>query len=521
MPQEQTPKYVTTADGRRITYARWKYEQTIQQEATLKRVNDLITNEATNAVAAGAGLGQQEYGAFLRDLIVPNLLDKYGQINATAAIQFYDESRTVWNELYGSTYQAGRDARRTAATRFATARTQGALQVAQGYAAKYANDYDVIGKTDAVVNWAMKVRAQSGHAPSVAAMNNALTREVAMYHRDTVLFNSALDPYATRVQRVAQATACEFCRLMALGSTNGKVRLSTYAAKYHDNCHCTIQPLFGNDQPVRPDYYDKFEKEYAAASKSGGSAKSILKTWRGLGKIEQQTILTKIAPKTLVNNFADSVAAAKSNAEIQDLLMAKHGKQVLFTGLDRKDLHMPSVKEVATTLDKLIEQFPDSVLKNVRVAPTGKAFAWVRSKRIVGTDQVKASDIEIGPGNLKNPTKLQEAIKRSVEAGHFREADAGAWEDILTHEFGHVIDNSLKVPFNPNSIRDAYLTEKVGKAVSREANDLLNQEVSKYARTNRHELIAEAFADVSVGKNPSELNKRIYEGLLAAYKGQK
>lgn len=304
MADSQQSKFVTTADGRRITYARWKYEQSRQQEAVLRQVNDLITNEAANAVAAGASLGQQEYGAFLRDLVVPNLLDKYGTINATAAIQFYDQSRTQWEELYSSASTGGRDARRSASSRFARARTQGAINAAQGYAAQFADTYDVIGKTDTVVNFAMKVRSKSGQAPSVAAMNNALTREVASYHRDTILFNSALDPYVQRVQRVAQASACEFCRLMALGSTNGKVRTSTYAVKFHSHCHCTIQPLFDGEQPVRPDYYDKFEKQYAEASKSGGSAKSILAKWRANEKsadvVSQEILPLNLADKNQV-----------------------------------------------------------------------------------------------------------------------------------------------------------------------------------------------------------------------------
>jgi hypothetical protein len=134
----------------------------------------------------------------------------------------------------------------------------------------------------------MKVRAKDGHQAAVGAMNNAITREVASYHRDTVLFNAALDPYVSRVQRVAQATACEFCRLMALGSTNGRVRVSSYAVKFHDHCHCTIQPLFDGEDPIRPDYYDEFESEYTQAKSewNGNNAgtKQTLANWREIQK---------------------------------------------------------------------------------------------------------------------------------------------------------------------------------------------------------------------------------------------
>jgi hypothetical protein len=277
----QQPKYVTTEDGRRITYARWRYEEQVKQEAVLKQVNDLITQQATAVVSVGANLDLQEYGGLLRE-VIPTLLDQFGNINAQAAIDYYNAMQIEWLKTYGDQARsmASRGNVNRAASRNAAARTQGALQVAQGYTATFADTYDVVSKTDAVVNFAMKVRATQGHAPSVDAMNNALTREVAMYHRDTVLFNAALDPYVSRVQRVAQSSACEFCRLMALGSNNGKVRVSTYAVKFHDHCHCTIQPLFEGEAPVRPDYYDSFEAQYLDASSGGGSAKEILSNMR-------------------------------------------------------------------------------------------------------------------------------------------------------------------------------------------------------------------------------------------------
>lgn len=275
--------YVTTPDGRQVTLDRYRYELQIQQEAAMRHVDTLIGQQASTIASVGASLGQQEYGGLLRS-VLPALIDDYGKINATAAIQYYDQIRTAWLETYGTEArnQAGRSAVRAQATRAAVAQTQGALAVAQGYAAQYADDYNVIAKSDTVVNYAMKVRATQGHAPSVEAMANALTREVAMYHRDTILFNSALDRGVYRVQRVAQAGACDFCRLMALGSTRGTVRTSTYAANFHNNCQCTITPLFKGESPVRPDYYDEFEAEYEQASASGGSASDILTNWRGI-----------------------------------------------------------------------------------------------------------------------------------------------------------------------------------------------------------------------------------------------
>lgn len=291
-------------NGAEISGDRYRYELNRQQQVVLQRVNKLVTNEATKVVAPASGFSQQAYGGFLRS-VIPSLLDQYGKVNATAAIQFYNESELAWRvQNPGAERTAGRGNVRLKASRYALARTQGVLATQQGYGAQYADDYALAAKSDNVINFAMKIRAQSGQDASVSAMNNALTREVAMFHRDTVLFNSALDANVSKVQRVANPGACDFCRLMAIGSTNGKVRTSSYAVRFHSNCQCTIQPLFGNDQPIRPPYYDDYEKEYAEASKSGGSAKQILARMRANAKA--QTVSTKVTTKVATKATAST-----------------------------------------------------------------------------------------------------------------------------------------------------------------------------------------------------------------------
>jgi hypothetical protein len=284
---EPQPTNLVPYEGKLVPYSRAKYLETLKQEAVLRQVNTIITDTASKAVSAGATLGQQDFGGLLRT-IVPQLLDQYGSVNATAAVNFYDNARLLYTQTYGAQAlsQVSRSSARARANRYATAVTKSAVSLGQmsfeDFQAKYADDYKTAEKSERVIGYAMKVRAQSGHDPSVEAMNKALTREVASYHHDTILFNSALDPSVSRVQRVAQASACEFCRLMALGSTNGQVRVSTYAAKFHDNCHCTIQPLYEGEEPIRPPYYDDFEKEYTDATREVGSSdtKDVLKHMR-------------------------------------------------------------------------------------------------------------------------------------------------------------------------------------------------------------------------------------------------
>lgn len=279
-------------NGRRVTKDRYNYELTRQQEAVLAQVNKLATDKATTAVNVGANWGQQEFGGLLR-AVIPNVLDQYGSVNAQAALDFYNAQQDAWYQQNKPVADGlSRDATRGRGQRYAQARTKSAVAIAKDgskYVAQLADDYKTAAKSEAVIGFAMKVRAKDGHAAGVSAMNNAITREVASYHRDTVLFNAALDPYVSRVQRVAQANACSFCRLMALGSTNGKVRTSSYAVHFHSHCHCTIQPLFQGDEPVRPDYYDQFESEYVQATSewNGGSvssSKQVLANWREIQK---------------------------------------------------------------------------------------------------------------------------------------------------------------------------------------------------------------------------------------------
>lgn len=306
---EPQPKLVEY-EGKRISYARAKYLETLKQESILRHVNEIVVDTATRSVAAGATLGQQDYGGLLRS-IVPQLLNQYGTVNATAAMDFYDNARLLYARAYGS--QARREVTRSSvkarANRYATAVTKSAVTLGQmsfdEFQATFATDYKLAEKSERVIGYAMKVRAESGHKPSVDAMNKAMTREVASYHHDTILFNSALDPFVERVQRVAQASACEFCRMMALGSTDGKVRVSTYAIKFHDHCHCTIQPLYAGEDPVRPPYYDDFEKQYKDATKEVGSSnyRDVVREMRRIRPAGTDTVLPKSAPDSPLPKF--------------------------------------------------------------------------------------------------------------------------------------------------------------------------------------------------------------------------
>lgn len=271
-----------TLDGKALSYDRYRYELAIRQQVTLEQVNRIASAQTAQVVGAASALGQQEMGGFLRK-VLPPLIDQYGNVNAVAAMNYYDQIRTAWLIKNGT----GRGSRATNQRRMAQ-RVAGAKLSGQVYKARLPL-FNSAEKADGVVNYAMALFMDQGFQAMDAGVQNSLTRAVASYHHDTMLYNASLDEAVYKVQRVAEAKACAFCRMVAFKSgktvyarkQNGELtadalanlRTAEYAIKFHDHCHCTIETLYQGDQPIRPDYYDQFEAEY---TKFGGD----LNEWR-------------------------------------------------------------------------------------------------------------------------------------------------------------------------------------------------------------------------------------------------
>jgi hypothetical protein len=228
-----------------------------RQRVTLERVETIALQQALTVVEVARDFSRPELGGFLRRTMTP-LLDQYGNLNATAALDYYDEARREWSRQYRG--EVSRTSR--IENRFASAKLRGQLYVATR------PEFDLGGKVDGLVNYSMKVASEQGFDLMKPALANSLTRALASYQRDTNLYNSALDSEVVKVQRVARADACSFCRVLAFESWSGNdVRTADYAIDFHDNCHCTIETLYLGDKPIRPPYYDQFEAQYDTAFK--------------------------------------------------------------------------------------------------------------------------------------------------------------------------------------------------------------------------------------------------------------
>lgn len=262
------------------TADRLRYEAVQRNQATMRRVNELLNKESSKILSLGEGMAQQELGGFYRS-VVPGLVDRWGNVNAAAAIEYYDSQRLAWQLSKGGG---------EAAERFAQRQLQ-----AQIYVAKLP-PIDPKKISEPIIGHGMQTFLDKGFGQSQTAVQNALTRAVASYNRDTILYNSALDSAVVRVQRIAEPTACGFCVQMALFSTDympaggGMSNISqvNYAADFHNNCQCSIETIYEGDDFLRPDYYDQFDKavgEYSGYTSTPQDVAADLRKARSTGDL--------------------------------------------------------------------------------------------------------------------------------------------------------------------------------------------------------------------------------------------
>jgi hypothetical protein len=84
--------------------------------------------------------------------------------------------------------------------------------------------------------------------------------------RETVELNIVLDPDGTRYERVASPDACAFCLTMAAVATTDENIREDFFDGYHNNCRCTLNPIFTGQSLTDPPYYDKARDAYKLAN---------------------------------------------------------------------------------------------------------------------------------------------------------------------------------------------------------------------------------------------------------------
>lgn len=262
--------------------AREKYEAARRNQANMLAVEDALKRESFSVLSLASGLtNQQDVGGYLRR-VVPGLIDRWGTVNATAALDYYDEQRRQFLATRAASLNSSRENRRRAASRFASARLRSEIYVAT------LPPLNALEKAEPIIGFGVQTLNRSGFDSMQAGVTNALTRAVASYNRDTLLYNSALDDAVYKVQRVAEPGACGFCRTMAFESfrvrSKSGIRTADYAIKFHANCRCSIETLYIGDEPIRPEYYDQFEREYNQASRDREPGQTVIQRMNQLAR---------------------------------------------------------------------------------------------------------------------------------------------------------------------------------------------------------------------------------------------
>lgn len=220
-----------------------------QNQRNIENVNKVAADVTSKILKQAARLDQNGVGGYLRTTL-PGVVDEFGNLNAKLAVDYYDEVRFVARQaIIDSPFLISR-------ADTAAARAAKYLQ-GQAYVAKIPN-FNPVALAESVINSGMTGFMAEGQAGLESYTIQSLTRAVASYNRDTVLYNSTLDRAVLGVQRVASPTACDFCQMVAFDSS-GNERVSSYAANYHKNCACSIETIYAGGSAIRPEWYNDFD----------------------------------------------------------------------------------------------------------------------------------------------------------------------------------------------------------------------------------------------------------------------
>lgn len=122
--------------------------------------------------------------------------------------------------------------------------------------------------------------AEPDSALALSRMSGGLSRIVQNVGRDTITDAVVSDPAGPTYARHASANACAFCAMLA---TRGPIYTSssnagTLGSKYHDDCHCTVVPVFPGQTYREAPYVKRWREAYAESP--SGKTKEVLSTMR-------------------------------------------------------------------------------------------------------------------------------------------------------------------------------------------------------------------------------------------------
>lgn len=318
-------------------------------------------------------------------------------------------------------------------------------------------------------------------------------------------------------------------------SRHGKLYRTSTPFDTHPNCRCTMIAVFDGDPPVergsekfaklspagqrailgsaRFDLYQSGVKlsDFIATRQTPFGKTPFLKPLSSFDPIPKPKPPIPDQPKKVKIEKAKPKPPAPSSSKFPDKFATTKQAQTWLenkfpaiqfdlTGVSPKLVH-----EIAAEFNRLADKFPEVVARLEYFGTykdTSKKFNRRRGYKVRPQAFAHASTdgkrIGLNPRWFSSPTKIAAALKDSAESGWLV---SGRVDSIITHEFGHQIDNWLgstgqsltKLSRADGRTEISSINEKI-----REKFKLTNaDQVSKYALKNGDEQFAESYSQAT------------------------
>ena len=221
-----------------------------------------------------------------------------------------------------------------------------------------------------------------------------------------------------------------------------------------------------------------------------------------------------------------TVRSARTTSEVASALTRSTGLRVDGFGAA---VDVEKARAVASTVERLAAEFPE-VRAAVRVVDIDNPKVYAQaSGEMDGRVGVKNLELQLSSSRMARSAQTDSAFAEDARAGYFNAGDGvDAYEYMVAHEWGHLVDfasrgeSAAGYMLDVDQVRDALLASEgiSGRGVG--YLRWLRENTSGYGRTNRQELVAEAFADVWVnGEAAKPLSRAIYDALLSRLRGSR
>lgn len=326
-------------------------------------------------------------------------------------------------------------------------------------------------------------------------------------------------------------------------------------AKYHRHCHCQPVPIPPGGSYVVPPFVKDWDEQYAEATANldeRGEPTNGLNVASEMRRLDAEKKKKRAADdQAAADRAAARKAAQKATAEaarraplVADLNNAKTVEEVtraaqalhpgmLFRFSDGLDVEQ--LKATMFALNNMTEKYGVKVRQVLSVPDRDTVIARTVSDSASLRAGIPPS-ITINRKFWEDPSWFDLASRNAVARGFHYSGTGVPGYDHMIHELGHVmVDmsemNGQRLDFYPEIALWNYWEAHYGAQYVEAARtdpliydkkfeEWLAANKSKYAKTNNHELLAEAFQDVETnGDNAHEMSKVLHRMIVEAAAG--